>query len=157
MKCLIFSLINFVKIDQALAATFWSKKCKDSISYQEYFSAFTQSSALEKAVKLAKKDKYYCIFFNDAMAGIFFLRGLDSGYSRPSFGVYILQQFCRRGLASAAVSKAIQHCNELGVKHLMLKVSAENHVASSLYKKFGFQVEGTCEQTLHVMMNLDMQ
>ena len=149
-------MINFVEIDQALAATFWSEKCKDSISYQEHFSAFPQFSTLENVVKIAKKDKYHCIFLNNSIAGIFFLRGLDSGYSRPSFGVYILQKFCRNGLASAALSEAIQHCKELGIKHLMLKVSAEHHIAFSLYKKFGFQVEGICEETLHVMMNLDL-
>lgn len=57
--------------------------------YMMYFTAFQGARGLHVQRSLAKRDVYFSILVDGNLAGFFFLRGLDDGYQKPSFGVYI--------------------------------------------------------------------
>lgn len=85
------------------------------------------------------------------------LRGFDAGYTRPSYGVFVAEEFAGRGLGKRALFESIAWSREKGVKSIMLKVSSANERAARLYLGAGFVPFGTCPQTGHTMMELRLQ
>jgi len=48
-----------------------------------------------------------------------------------------------RGIGSALLVQALEHLSRLGVRRVVLQVSAQNHAAQRLYERFGFKAERT--------------
>ena len=129
-----------------------------SKDYRGQFFPFNDEStdAIEKILLSVEKDIYQGIFDEEHLLGFYMLRGWDQGYQRPSFGILIAESHSGFGLGKLALTMSIVECRLREVKSIMLKVAGENSRAKGLYELFGFRVEGTCENTGHLMMNLDL-
>jgi GNAT superfamily N-acetyltransferase len=77
------------------------------------------------------------------------LRGFDSGYSRPTFGVFVEQCWNRRGLATLALSYALAWCRCNHIHAVMLKVASGNRGAVQVYERAGFVSTDICDPTGH--------
>ncbi len=116
------------------------------------FDEKTVRSQLEKA----RKDRFIGIR-NGAgeLAGFFMLRGLDDGYRRPAFGVFIAEAFAGGGFATFALNAAIDWCRRQGFDELMLTVEPENAAARRVYEQAGFAVEAVEEKRVIMAKKLD--
>jgi RimJ/RimL family protein N-acetyltransferase len=58
-------------------------------------------------------------------------------------GIGVVAEFRGCGIGSALLRTALARAREIGLTRIELTVRAANHVALTLYQKFGFAVEGT--------------
>jgi RimJ/RimL family protein N-acetyltransferase len=90
----------------------------------------------------AKADRYWAIWIENQLVGLFMLRGLDAGYSAPAFGVMIKRAFRGSGLGRLALQYAETWCKLQHLESLMLTASQENRRALALYEACGFVNDG---------------
>lgn len=62
------------------------------------------------------------------------------------FGIAILKEYWGLGIATQMMEKLINHAKQIGVARLELHVRTINTSAINLYKKFGFEIEGTLKK-----------
>lgn len=118
---------------------------KESKSYLCYFSAFHKpNKSLSEQIRIAQKDKYFCLLKNSQVIGFYCLRGLDENYSIPSFGLYVSSKNNGRGYGTLALKNAENWCKERLIKVLMLKVDKNNINALNMYRKNGFKYKRNC-------------
>ena len=67
------------------------------------------------------------------------LRGFDTGYLVPAYGVWIAPNYSNFGLAKLTLAHTYCICKANNISQLMLKVHPENVIAKRLYEKAGFQ------------------
>lgn len=119
-----------------------------SPEYLRFFRPFEFTAPVfEQQIRRAKADLWWGLESEGQLAGFFMLRGFDEGYARPSFGVFVGEQFAGRGLARLALRHAVQWCERNRVARIMLKVHPENRRARDLYIREGFDLMGLCPQT----------
>jgi GNAT superfamily N-acetyltransferase len=106
--------------------------------YLRYFSAFQPPKTLSVQLASAVKDHYAAIRSGGALAGFYCLRGLDEGYDRPSFGIYVASSRAGEGWARLALNDAFAWCRRHGLSRVMLKVYPENTAAYKIYVEQGF-------------------
>ena len=124
----------------------------EAASYRKFFTPMSGLSELAEAVSIAKRDRYWILKVNSQAAGLCFMRGLDEGYQRPSFGVYIRSKFSGQGLASKALAHSLDWARYNGVRKVFLKVHGENESARHIYQNAGFEMIGHCADTgQHIM------
>ncbi len=120
--------------------------------YLLHFTAFSEPSSLSNQISLARRDAFFSLFVNDCLAGFFCLRGLDLGYVRPSFGVYVASEYQGQGLARSALREAESWCRKNLVPAIMLKVAEKNRRAFDLYRTNGFRRIGFCARSGQMIM-----
>ena len=60
-----------------------------------------------------------------------------------SLGMGVLSQFRGKGIGSQLLEKTIDHAWKQGLTRLELEVFSDNENAIALYKRFGYEIEGT--------------
>jgi RimJ/RimL family protein N-acetyltransferase len=109
----------------------------------EFFDGLPkEQEALRSILLSAKADRYWGIYVEDKLVGLFMLRGFDAGYSAPSFGVMVKRAFRGSGLGRLALQYAEAWCRLKKVETLMLTTSEENRRAVALYEACGFVSDG---------------
>lgn len=134
------------------AQNIWRMMRSETTEYTENFAPFCSHSQFALSIANAKKDIYACVTFDQELAGFFMLRGLDAGYTRPSFGIYVASNAANQGIASYALHQSIGMCRDRKIAKIFLKVAESNAVAMRLYERFGFVAIGICPDTGHVTM-----
>jgi ribosomal protein S18 acetylase RimI-like enzyme len=74
------------------------------------------------------------------------LRGWAAGYSVPSLGIYIVPECRGAGYARCFMGYLAAVARHKGAKSVRLRVAPENHSAFHLYKKLGYQFDGSAER-----------
>ena len=82
-----------------------------------------------------------------ANAGIDGLPQRDRLKHRAEMGISVLKEFWGLGLGSVLMEALIEAAKEAGYEQLELEVVAENVRAIALYRKLGFELYGTRENT----------
>ena len=100
------------------------------------------AGAIESELAAARRDRYWGIWDGAALKAVFFLRGLDAGYSAPAFGVAVAPDAQRRGLGRLALAFAETWSRWAGLAEIMLTVGAGNKRAIELYERQGFVFGG---------------
>lgn len=134
------------------AATLQALMAEEQQAYLAHFTAFAESGSLLRQCQKACRDSFFTLILDDRPNGFFCLRGLDEGYARPSFGVYVASSAQGRGMARAAVHAAVDWCRMRTFPVLMLKVSADNTRATRLYQSLGFVPVGVCPDSGQIVM-----
>ena len=110
-----------------------------SPDYSRYFTPFDFSlSSIQRIFEKVENDHFYGIMANDRLMGFFMLRGLDHGFTIPTFGVWIAEQYQSLGLSKLAIHYCCSVCRVNKISKLMLKVYPDNLNARQLYEKMGF-------------------
>ena len=113
------------------------------VSYNQFFSPFDFNlEVIEKILDNAIQDSYYGIKIGNDFAGFYMIRGLDEGFTIPSYGVWISPSFSGLGLASFTINHAFFICRLNKISSLMLKVHPENLKAKKIYEDNGFTQRG---------------
>jgi GNAT superfamily N-acetyltransferase len=100
------------------------------------------AASLHSILLSAKADRYWSIRVEDDLAGLFMLRGFDTGYSAPAFGAVIKKAFRGLGLGRLALQYAETWCRLQKVETMMLTVAEGNRRALALYQACGFVSDG---------------
>jgi RimJ/RimL family protein N-acetyltransferase len=139
--------------DASLLAELLSGQRRD---YMRQFVPFAfEATAIRSLLDDAGPDRYWGIEADDRLVGLVMLRGFR-GYSRPSFGLAIAEEYSGRGIGRAALDFALAWCRSEGIGEVMLKVADDNVTARRLYEKRGFILEGTCKDTGHLVHSLKL-
>lgn len=124
--------------------------------YARFFHAFGFSEE-QITDMLAQKirDVYSGMFWRGELVGIFMLRGWDSGYEVPSFGVFVAERF--RGGAFMKVSLDIAKliCRLMGAPRLMAKIHPDN-VSPRGASRLGFVQTGIETETGNIVYHIDL-
>ena len=123
----------------------------ESEEYLRYFSAFRPPKTLSVQLASAVKDHYAAVRSGATLAGFYCLRGLDEGYDRPSFGIYVVSSHAGEGLARLALNDAFAWCLRHGLSRVMLKVYPENIAAYKIYAEQGFVDIGQSPDSQRIM------
>lgn len=115
----------------------------DGEAYCKFFQPFPfDVDTLRKILSDLKKDKFWGIYSADMLIGFFMLRGLDSGFDIPSYGVYVAKEYSGKGVSRLTL-QFVEVWGKLNNIHkVMIKVHPENHVAKSVYEKAGAAASG---------------
>jgi RimJ/RimL family protein N-acetyltransferase len=130
----------------------WMMVEAEPADYVAGFIPFANLNALLAALASAVKDIYRTLFRDGALVGFFMLRGIDKGFARPSFGVYVASHAAGRGVARFALEMACGLGRSLGLSALFLTVDSANARALALYEQNGFMRIGVHPETGHLMM-----
>lgn len=107
--------------------------------YVRYFNPFPfDAETIGRILKAAKLDRYWGIRAGRKLVGFFMLRGLDDGYERPSFGVFVAENFSKNKLGSLALQYSLSWCKLNNISKIILKVHPENTYARRVYENAGF-------------------
>lgn len=125
--------------------------------YSKYFIPFTfDFETISEILSKAKNDQVYGIYVEQNLAGFYMLRGFDEGYSIPSYGVWISEEYSNLGLSTFTLQHAITFCKLNSIKKLMLKVHPENLAAKHIYEKYGFKQTGVDPKIHHLIYHKDL-
>ena len=140
------------------ASIFSKKLSEESEVYLKHFIPFAEYSEdyVKKILTEKKNDKYFGLFLSDEIVGFYMLRGFDSGYEIPSYGVWISSIYANKGLSKLTLYHAFSVCKLNNIKTLMLKVHPENTIAKKLYEKFGFVEVGIDEKIGHLIYHKNL-
>jgi RimJ/RimL family protein N-acetyltransferase len=123
--------------------------------YVQWFHPFPfDESSVRRVLDDAMRDRYFGLFADGDLAGFFMLRGLDQGYERPAFGVFIAEAYANLRLSKLAMEYSLAWCRLSGIRAVMLKVHPENGYARHVYERAGFKPIGSCPETGHRMFEL---
>ena len=95
-------------------------------------------TALASDFASARRDRYWGIWKDADLSAVFFLRGLDSGFMAPAFGVAVAPAAQGRGIGRLALIFAETWSRNAGLSDIMLTVHPDNARAISLYEAHGF-------------------
>lgn len=125
----------------------------DAPVYRQNFTPFeTTVEAITHVLDAARRDRFWGVTIDGALAGLIMLRGLDAGFDTPAFGVYIAQASSRHGLGRLAVAYAETWCRLEGCRELMLSVHTDNTHAKRVYEHEGFCATGEMTDRGHAIM-----
>ncbi|CAN5711750.1 hypothetical protein BH20ACI4_BH20ACI4_26730 [soil metagenome] len=137
------------------AATVSSFLRSQTAEYLRFFYAFgSDENAVAEILSNNKKDVYSGVFWQDNLAGIFFLRGWDAGFEIPSFGVLIDEKYRGKAFLSLTVDTAKLICKMSGVNQYMVKIHPDNTALRNVHR-MGFYKTGVEESTGNVIFHLD--
>jgi putative acetyltransferase len=118
--------------------------------YRETLQQPYQSlAALEKRFQAAPNDYYsFVALIDDQVVGHSGIR-IESNPRRKhaaSIGMIVHEDFRKKGVGKALLETMIEMAdNWLSLKRIELEVYTDNEAAVSLYKRFGFEIEGTAK------------
>jgi len=121
--------------------------------YMQHFNPFPfDAASLAARLDAVCRDYYRALRVDGRLAGFFMLRGLDEGYERPAFGVFVAKEFSGRGLGRKALQESLSWAREQQIKTVILKVHPEHKSARAIYEGEGFVETGVCERTGYTVM-----
>lgn len=125
----LYDVVNLFNLFRAISEE--DKKFFNSHSF-DYADAVRVCTLSETSL-----DKYYVITDEiDIIVGYGMLRGWNEGYKIPMLGIYISPSVRGEGLAKKLILYMLNKATSTRVR---LKVSVDNIIALSLYKKVGFK------------------
>ena len=115
----------------------------DTPAYRENFAphAFTDAEG-HRVCAYEGRDMYIGVFSQGPpvrMVGYGMLRGLEEGYSAPSLGLCVVEDYQNQGVGRKLLTYLLTACAERGAVNAMLKVKRDNPTARALYESAGFR------------------
>ncbi len=101
-----------------------------------------------------KQDHYFVMVLGKRIIGYSFLRLF--GYSVPSFGIVIRNEFSRKGYGTILTQWTVDKARTLGYEKVILKTYKENLRAKRIYEKIGFKTVGVTEDNRQFLMELNL-
>ncbi|MEK6279300.1 MAG: GNAT family N-acetyltransferase [Acidobacteriota bacterium] len=124
--------------------------------YSRFFFAFDfNKEQIIDILKKRVKDVYSGMFWRGELVGIFMLRGWDSGYEVPSFGVLVAEKFRGGALMKVSLDIAKLICRLMGAPRLMAKIHPDN-VSPRGASRLGFVQTGIETETGNIVYHIDL-
>ncbi len=124
--------------------------------YSRFFFAFDfNKEQIIDILQKRVKDVYSGMFWRGELVGIFMLRGWDSGYEVPSFGVFVAEKFRGGSFMKVSLDIAKLICRLMGAPRLMAKIHPDN-VSPRGAGRLGFVQTGIETETGNIVYHLDL-
>lgn len=145
-------VVSICNIDSSYAKELSDLILNISEEYSKYFTPFSfDEKTINSKIKNSVKDQYFGIFTNSQLSGFYMIRGLDDGYTIPSYGVWISPNFSGLGLAKKTIIHALEWCEQNNIKKLMVKAHPDNLIAKKIYESFGFIANGIDQNNKNII------
>ncbi|MFT5225114.1 MAG: RimJ/RimL family protein N-acetyltransferase [Polaribacter sp.] len=136
---------NFIRVTEADFKLAYSIYMDDSINPYMSFEKVSEQEFRECFEAMTNRDEFVFYRENGVRVGIF---SLDYGKWRKKHvatigALAILPDHQGKGIASRMMHEIFDHLKTLNITRLELIVESDNPKAISLYKKLGFEMEGT--------------
>ncbi len=119
--------------------------------FEEPYETFMELSALYDEHIHDQTERRFVVECDDEKAGLVELVEIDLIHRRAEFQIIISPEYQGRGLAARAMRPALDYgFGVLNLHKIYLIVDNDNAKAISVYKKFGFRVEGVLIQEFFV-------
>src|SRR4028119_1389937 len=110
-----------------------------SPAYMRFFTPFNfDYPSIANLLAEQGTDVFMGMYWQERLIGFFMLRGWNSGYEIPSYGVLIDEKYSGYGLTRLSLKLAKSICKLRRVHRLMLKVNTHNLIAKRLFEEAGF-------------------
>ncbi|XMB87124.1 GNAT family protein [Mycoplasmatota bacterium WC44] len=99
------------------------------------------------------KSNHLLALVDNKIVGMCGLNGRDNSSRishRATLGIGILKEYCGIGIGYKLMSKQIDYAKSFGISKINLEVRINNETAINLYKKCGFEIEGTIRKAMVV-------
>lgn len=127
-------------------------------AYVRFFTPFNfDPSSVASVLAEQGTDVFMGMYWRDRLIGFFMLRGWDSGYEIPSYGVLIDEKYSGYGLTRLSLKLAKNICKLRHVPRIMLKVNSDNIIAKRLFEEAGFTQTGVDAQTGNLIYHFDFR
>lgn len=124
----------------------------DGGDYRKFFHPFPfDADSIRKILSELREDRFWGIYCGEALIGFFMLRGLDAGFSIPSYGAYIAKKYSGKGVSRLTLQFIEAWCKLNGIPKVMIKVHPENLAAKRSYEAFGVVPGGTDPKNGHLI------
>jgi RimJ/RimL family protein N-acetyltransferase len=136
---------NFIRVTEADFELVYSIYMEDSINPYMSFEKISEQAFRECFDLMINRDVFVFYLENGVRVGIF---SLDYGRWRKQHvatigALAILPEHQEKGVASRMMPEVFDYLKALNIKRLELIVESDNPKAIRLYKKLGFEMEGT--------------
>ncbi|AFW95342.1 acetyltransferase [Anabaena sp. 90] len=138
--------ISFRILNNSDAQSLSNLLLNSSSEYLKYFHPFDfQPLSIQKILDSVVNDKFFAIEIkqdsleSEQLIGFYMLRGMDEGYTEPMYGIFITEEWQRKGIAKLSLYHAECFCMLNLYKRILLKVHPNNYRAKKLYESIGFQ------------------
>ena len=119
--------------------------------FEEPYETFVELSALYDEHIHDQTERRFVVVCDERKAGLVELVEIDLIHRRAEFQIIISPEYQGRGLAARAMRPALDYgFGVLNLHKIYLIVDNDNAKAISVYKKFGFRVEGVLIQEFFV-------
>ena len=150
--------LEIVELGEDDATALANMFASDPGGYSQFFHPFEfDPASLAKHLRANSRDRWWGMRFSGRLVGMFMLRGLDEGYKRPSFGVYISHDNQGKGLATLALRYSMAWCYMNNIESMLVKVHNENERAEKLYRDIGFKYLGRSRDGSQVMLEYELR
>lgn len=127
-----------------------------TLDYVRFFNPFNfDHPSVANLLAEQGMDVFMGIYWQERLSGFFMLRGWNSGYEIPSYGVLIDEQYSGYGLTRLSLKLAKSICKLRHVPRIMLKVNADNLIAKRLFEEAGFAQTGVDAPTGNLIYHFD--
>jgi len=76
-------------------------------------------------------------YFNEEIIGYILIRKLSKTTCLLD-GLYVLEEYRNKGIATSLLNEAINRCKKLKINHIYINVFEKNEIAKKIYKKLDF-------------------
>ncbi len=128
-----------------------------SPAYVRFFTPFTFDQDTIAAMLAGKdQDVFMGIYWQNALAGFFMLRGWDKGYEAPSYGILIDERYSGYGLTRLSLKMVKSICKLRRSPRIMLKVHPDNMAAKALFEEARFVQTGVDAASGNLIYHFDL-
>ncbi|MDR0419340.1 MAG: GNAT family N-acetyltransferase [Prevotellaceae bacterium] len=86
----------------------------------------------------------FCIYYQNAFAGLIGFKGTDYVHSKTEIGYWIRQQFQGKGIISKSCKVLVDYAfNEMKINRIQLYIVEANAKSAKVGERLGFKHEGT--------------
>ncbi len=136
---------SFIRVTETDFELVYSIYMADSINPYMSFEKISQQAFKECFNVMANRDEFVFYQENGVRVGIFSL--IYGQWRKQHFATIgalaIFPEHQGKGVASRMMRAVFEHLKQRNIKRLELIVECDNPKAISLYKKLGFEIEGT--------------
>jgi ribosomal protein S18 acetylase RimI-like enzyme len=131
--------------DEEMLANLFVCISKDSDVRHFHPHPFTPDEA-RRVANESSGDTYVLLTKRSDPIGYGMLRGRSSGYAVPSLGIYVVPECRGTGCARFLMGYLCAIARQNGAPSIRLRVDPESGRAINLYKRLGFEFDGTIDR-----------
>jgi RimJ/RimL family protein N-acetyltransferase len=144
--------IRSLEVDDAMSSLAFRKHMSNETTHTMHYPGMSFPTLEEAQLKM----KWTIESSSELLIGAFFENSLIAtiGFHVPKethpwykhlgvFGMMVIQKYSGLGLGTKLMQLMELHAQKIGIKKIEASVRSNNTKALNLYKKFGYQIEGT--------------
>ncbi|GEA94092.1 GNAT family N-acetyltransferase [Weissella viridescens] len=118
--------------------------------FEEPYTSFDELEILYDKHVLDQAERRFVIDVNDEFAGVVELVYIDNLHRNTEIQIIVEEKFQGQGLAQEAMRAGLEYAfNVINMHKVYLYVDVENTAAVHIYKKIGFEMEGTLKEQFY--------